>query len=291
MRSEEEMFDLIISTAQKDDRIRAVYMNGSRTNKKVKKDIFQDYDIVYVVRKNKPFYEETAWIDIFGERLYMQCPDEIDRCNGFHVDFDKCYGWLIQFKDGNRLDLHVIPEEEVKVLDDKLCVILLDKDGILPTVSEPTDEDYWIKKPTQKEFEACCNEFWWCLNNVAKGLWREEIPYVHKMLYDGSHLELVKLLNWKIGYETEFRISTGKASKYLQKYLDGDIWNRFLDTYANGNIDNIWHSVFVMCELFNDTACELERRWGHTYNLKEAEAGYKFLKHVQTLPKDAKEVF
>ena len=105
MRSEEEMFDLIISTAQKDDRIRAVYMNGSRTNKKVKKDIFQDYDIVYVVRKNKPFYEETAWIDIFGERLYMQCPDEIDRCNGFHVDFDKCYGWLIQFKDGNRLDL------------------------------------------------------------------------------------------------------------------------------------------------------------------------------------------
>ena len=40
MRSEEEMFDLIISTAQKDDRIRAVYMNGSRTNKKVKKAIY-----------------------------------------------------------------------------------------------------------------------------------------------------------------------------------------------------------------------------------------------------------
>ena len=59
----------------------------------------------------------------------------------------------------------------------------------------------------------------------------------------------------------------------MQKYLDGDIWNRFLDTYAN------------------DTACELVRRWGHTYNLKEAEAGYKFLKHVQTLPKEAKEIF
>ena len=57
-------------------------MNGSRTNKKVKKDLLQDYDIVYVVKQNRPFYEDKYWIDIFGERLYMQCPDEIDRCNG-----------------------------------------------------------------------------------------------------------------------------------------------------------------------------------------------------------------
>ena len=47
MRTEKEMFDLIISTAQSDDRIRAVYLNGSRTNPNVPKDIFQDYDVVY----------------------------------------------------------------------------------------------------------------------------------------------------------------------------------------------------------------------------------------------------
>lgn len=32
MRSEKEMMDLILGVAQKDERIRAVYMNGSRTN-------------------------------------------------------------------------------------------------------------------------------------------------------------------------------------------------------------------------------------------------------------------
>lgn len=170
MRKEKEMFDLIISTAQRDDRIRAVYMNGSRTNKKVKKDLLQDYDIVYVVKQNRPFYEDKYWIDIFGERLYMQYPDEIDRCNGIEVNFDKRYGWLIQFKDGNRLDLHVVPVEEVDIKSDKLCIILLDKDGLLPAIPEPSDEDYLIKRPTQDEFYACCNEFWWCLNNIAKGL-------------------------------------------------------------------------------------------------------------------------
>lgn len=293
MRSEKEMFDLIINTAKYDERIRAVYMNGSRTNKNVKKDIFQDYDIVYAVTENKPFYEDKSWIDVFGERLYMQCPDEVDRSVGKAADFDKSYGWLIQLKDGNRLDLHVIPVEDAKtnILSDKLCVILLDKDSILPEIAEASDEDYRIKKPCQNEFSACCNEFWWCLNNIAKGIWREEIPYIHKMLYDGSHPQLVKLLNWKIGYETNFKISTGKSSKYIKNYLNDDIWDRFLKTYINGNISEIADSVLIMCDLFDETAAQLEYRYGLTYNHQEADASYEFLKHTLALPKDAKKIY
>ncbi len=39
MRSEREMFDVILHVAKEDKRIRAVYMNGSRTNPNVPKDI------------------------------------------------------------------------------------------------------------------------------------------------------------------------------------------------------------------------------------------------------------
>ena len=49
MRSEQEMYELIINTAQNDDRIRAVIMNGSRANRNAARDIFQDFDIVYIV--------------------------------------------------------------------------------------------------------------------------------------------------------------------------------------------------------------------------------------------------
>ncbi len=44
------MLDLIINTAKEDERIRAVIMNGSRVNPNVKRDCFQDYDIIYVVK-------------------------------------------------------------------------------------------------------------------------------------------------------------------------------------------------------------------------------------------------
>ena len=49
------MLDLIINTAIEDERIRAVIMNGSRVNPNVKRDCFQDYDIMYVVNDIQSF--------------------------------------------------------------------------------------------------------------------------------------------------------------------------------------------------------------------------------------------
>ena len=46
MRSEQEMLDLILDTARRDDRIRAVIMNGSRANPNAPRDMFQDFDVV-----------------------------------------------------------------------------------------------------------------------------------------------------------------------------------------------------------------------------------------------------
>ena len=291
MRTEQEIFSLILEVAKKDDRIRAVLLNGSRANPCARKDIFQDYDIIYAVRETRPFYEQKNWVDIFGERLYMQCPEEVDKALGMDVDFDKCFGWLMQFKDGNRLDLRLMPLEEARVQPDRLCVVLLDKDHCLTDIPKATDQDYRVKKPTQEAFSACCNEFWWCLNNIAKGLWRREIPYIHQVYYQGSHAQLLQLLNWKVGYETGFCTSTGKASKYIQSYLPDSVWKRFSATYINGNIQDIWDSVFTMCQLFHDIALELERTQGLSYNLQEADASFGFLKHIRELPQDAASIF
>lgn len=285
MRSEEEMYRLIIGTAEADERIRAVYMNGSRTNPNVPRDIFQDYDVVYVVTENKPFYEDKSWIDRFGERLYMQCPDEMDRSLGHDCDFDRSYGWLIQFADGNRLDLHVEPAGYFSYEHDKLCRILLDKDGILPDIPEPTDEQYRVKRPSEAEFAAACNEFWWCLNNAAKGLWRDELPYVHDMIGYNIRPQLVKILSWKIGIETDFGVSVGKSAKYMYKWLDNAVWRRFLATYGGVNAEEVWDAVFVMCGLFDEFAPVTAEKLGFAYNAEEAANGRLWLERVRAMSK------
>ena len=250
MRSEKEMYELILGTAEEDGRIRAVYMNGSRTNRNAPRDLFQDYDIVYVVNETREFYEDPEWIDRFGERLYMQMPELMDQMMGMEMDLDANFGWLMQFADGNRIDLHVqsIPYARENIIKDKLCRILLDKDGILPGMPEPTDEEHWVKRPSEQEFLYECNEFWWCLNNVGKGLWRQEIPYAQDMLALIRD-ELLRVLSWKAGIRTDFSCSIGKSGKYLHRFVPRQDWEDYLSTYCSAKIEECWQAAISMCYL------------------------------------------
>lgn len=289
MRTEKEMLDLIVNTAREDERIRAVYMGGSRTNPNAVRDIFQDYDIVYVVEETASFRKDRNWIDRFGPRLYMQYPEDTVF---FRSEPEKCYGWLIQFADGNRLDLHVDTKDFAlqEITQDRLCRILLDKDGILPHMPEATDADHWVKKPSEQEFLDHCNEFWWCLNNVAKGLWRKEVPYVQQML-SFVREELTEVLSYKIGLETDFSVSIGKAGKYMYRYLKEEDWQDFLGTFAGADIGGLWDAVIVMCRLMDRTAAFVAEKLEYRYNKEEAMNSFAFLLHVKDLGQDAQEIY
>ena len=290
MRSETEMNQLFMDIANEDCRILAVYMNGSRTNKNVPKDIFQDYDIVFVVTETKPFIEDKEWICKFGNVLYMQYPDEHP---DYPSDKENFYGWLMQFDDGNRIDLHVESAAHAKehICDDKLCRILLDKVHILPKIPDSTDEDYHVKKPSEAQFQACINEFWWCSNNLAKGLWREEIPYVQDMANFVVRKQLEKMLSWKVGIKTNFNVSVGKSAKYLYKWLDKEEYQHYLNTYFGGNTADAWESILSMCDLFDSATEYVAEKLGYTYNVEEGKAAAAFLKHVKCLPRNAKEIY
>ena len=94
MRTEQEMYDLILKVAREDERVRAVYIDGSRTNPNALRDIFQDYDVVYVVHETESFIKDRNWTErMFGEILYMQRPDEFaEFFPDEGVDITKCYG-------------------------------------------------------------------------------------------------------------------------------------------------------------------------------------------------------
>lgn len=169
MRTEKEMFELILSVANNNECIRAVYMNGSRANPNVTKDIYQDYDIVYVVTETKWFLDNKNWISVFGELAIAQEPDNNDFGWGINKDFTRSYTWLMLFKDGVRIDLHILVKDEMQkhYINDSLTVPLLDKDNCLPEIPKASDIGYFVKKPTLEQYKSRCNNFWWCLQNVA----------------------------------------------------------------------------------------------------------------------------
>ena len=286
MRTEQEMLELILDIAKFDERIRAVYMNGSRTNSKIQRDKYQDYDIVFVVTETSSFLEDKNWINKFGEIAIVQEPDWNDIKTGLYngkYDLSRRYAWLMLFKDGNRIDLGIeIKKEAAKnFIEDKLTILLLDKDNFLPKIPYPTDEDYHVRKPNQDEYTAYCNDFWWCLNNVAKGIARDELPYAMEMYNLIVRRMLNGMIDWYIGTLTDFSVSVGKMGKYYKKLLPSEIYSLYEKTYSNSEYYNLWGAIFTGCKLFHTVALSVGKYFGFNYRQHEEDGIMEYLNKVK----------
>ena len=285
MRSEQEMMGLILDVAHQDDRIRAVYMNGSRTNSQAPKDIYQDYDIVYVVREIDSFLADRTWIDVFGTRIMMQEPELQDMLAGKQVELHDGYGYLMLFADGNRIDLRlqIVESARNEYGTDKLTLLLMNKDNSLPVIAPPTDQDYWVQRPTEIEFHNNCNEFWWCLQNVAKGLCRDELPYAKRMLDVVVRNALDDMVAWRIGMDHDFQISVGKMGKYFKRYLPASMWPLYEATYADAELTTMWDAVFASCALFRMLAIEVGERLRYAYNGEDDQKMSAYLEQLRNV--------
>lgn len=290
MRTEQEMLELILQVAQRDERVRAVGMGGSRTNPNVPKDMFQDYDVVYIVADMQSFIDDYSWVGVFGERLIMQTPEDMAM---FPPELGGNFSYLMLFADGNRIDLILCPLENKDSWHsgDKLAIVLLDKDECLPSLPAPTDEDYWVKEPSAAFFRDCCNEFWWVSTYVAKGLWRRELLYAldHLNLY--ARPMLLKMLGWQVGIATGFSLSIGKNGKYLEKHLSREQWQALLATYPAAGYAEAWKALYAATGLFRDTATEVAAQLNFPYVLDEEHQVMKYLQRVQQLEPGAKTIF
>ena len=289
MRTEQEILELIVGTAKCDERIRAVIMNGSRANPNAPRDMFQDFDVVYIVTDVTPYKNNHEWIKRFGDIMIMQMPEDMqDPPPGNEGGF----GYLMQFTDGNRMDLGIYPLANLNELGkDSLSLLLLDKDGIIGPLAPASESDCLPKPPTAKAFSDCCNEFWWVCPYVAKGLWREEILYAKHMLDQVVRVQLMKMLTWHIGVQTQFSRNPGKLGKYFQQYLEPELWDLLQKTYADANYDHTWEALFTMCNLFRGVAHPIAEHFGFDYPHGDDQRVSAHLEHVRFLPKNTEEMY
>jgi aminoglycoside 6-adenylyltransferase len=289
MRNEAEMLDLIVGTAREDERIRGVVLNGSRANPAAPRDPFQDFDVVYLVTDLAPFKENHDWIGRFGELMILQMPDEMGEPPPSR---DRGFAYLMQFTDGNRIDLTLYPSDNLsRIFGDSLSVVLLDKDGLIGPLPPPSAAAYLPKPPSAKVFSDCCNEFWWVAPYVAKGLWREELTYARAMLDQSMRDELMKMLEWSVGVRTRFLENAGYCGKYLRNHLEPELWDLLEQTYADARADHTWEALFAMCRLFRQTALEVAGHFGFEYPNGDEARVTAHLRHVRDLPRNAREIY
>ena len=284
MRTEQEMLETVLKIAKADERIRAVYLFGSRANPGAKKDKYQDYDISFVVTETDPFQADKNWIDGFGDVAMF---NEGER-NGLIFFGRKDMSVLSRrcvfkflFRDNNCMDLVLeIKEEALKnFIEYQPAKILLDKDDFLSEIIISDGENYDYLKPDEDVYRACCSGFWWFLTYPAKGIARGKIPFAMVSFNSFTRTSLNRMIEWYIGVQTDFSASIGKREKNYEKYLSKDFYDLYSRTYTESNY---WNVVFVTCELFNKLALAVGTHFGFVYNQQEEDGMIKYLQEIKT---------
>lgn len=140
MRTEKEIYDLVLNFAFQDERIRIVTLEGSRTNVNIPKDNLQDYDITFFVIDMGEFLKSDDWLSVFGNRIMMQKPEDME----LFPPEEKGFSYIMLFDDGVKIDLTLLPVSmlEEYLTRDKLVKIMLDKDNMTEILRQ-----YFINHP------------------------------------------------------------------------------------------------------------------------------------------------
>lgn len=259
MRTETEMFDVILQTA-KVLQVEAVAMSGSRTNPKAPKDEFQDYDVVYVVDDIDNQTSDLSWLDQFGTRIIEQ-----------HNVLCNRRLYLMLFEDGNRIDLTLCPKEHIKEWVDSEAgfTVLEDKKGLFESYS-PSPDRFLTSPPNKMDFEKTCNEFWWVSAYVVKGICRKQVIYATDHLYGICQQELLKILAWQVASDRG-TVDIGKNYKYLFNYLPIEKEKEFSALLDFSSIEKITQSLLATIQLFHQEAQSLAQKMRFKYEKEVAE--------------------
>ena len=259
MRTDTEMMTLILQIADT-LKVEAIALSGSRTNPQSVKDEFQDYDVVYIVDDLEELISDLSWLDQFGKRIIEQ-----------EVTLGHRRLYLMLFEDGNRIDLTLCPKEYIQEwVDSEAGFKVLKDDNGLFEAYQPNLKRYWTAPPTEEEFSAACNEFWWVSAYIVKAIRRNQLIYATDHLYGICQQELLKVLAWQVTSDKGV-VDIGKNYKYLFHYLPAEQEKEFSVLLDLSSFDKITQSLFATMGLFNREAQILAQKMGFTYDKEVAE--------------------
>ena len=254
-RTDQEMLELILNTANTDSRVRAVWLSGSRIDPSATQDQFSDFDVVYLVDDLPSMVKNEGWLSPFGPPLILQRPDDWFDHPRDPVSHEK-FAYLMYFQDGQRIDLTLMALRHLQtVLDDpEPRRILLDKDAIKGLNDVPAGRFGRVLPPTAREFADTCNEFWWISLSAAKGIARGEVMSA-KTLMERYQLDmLLQMLSWKAGTTRGFPLACGKFFRYLPAFLQPGGHERLIGVLFTQNVAEQWSQLLKMGALFDETA-------------------------------------
>lgn len=269
----------LIKWCETNDNIRTVILTSSRANPNSSTDILSDYDIELYVNEILPFSTNDDWLKLFGPIMFRWPlkPESTWSAN-----------WLtrlIQFRDGTRIDFQITEQKpEYHSNFDAGYKVVIDKDNNTVNIKKADYKNLFIKKPTQLEFQKKVNAFFWDILYVAKSLWRDELFYAKYMFDNVIRFNFLQIIvEWYIGLNHNWEISTNKCGRYFKQYLEPEIWKQIEETFTGAQISENWKALYKMIEIFSLLAKNISKRLNFDYPDELEKNVIDYIKKIQFL--------
>jgi aminoglycoside 6-adenylyltransferase len=270
--------------------VRAMILSSSLARPGGPVDLFSDYDLILAVTDVERFGTDFSWMADYGASM-VEWGDKGELC-GLPTYFRSAV-----YEDYVKIDYTVWP---VELLDriaaaaelpeelDEGYRVLLDKDGQTAGWKPPTHRAFIPAKPTEAEYLAVVEEFWWITTYVAKSLWRDELVFTKFCLdYDIKLGVMRRMLEWRMECDHDWSVRPGVFGRGLKRLLPADIWSELESTYVGPEIEDNWSALFRTTALFRRVAKEVADALGYSYSQSVDDKVSVYLNAVRTLPRDA----
>jgi aminoglycoside 6-adenylyltransferase len=288
--SEADILAKLTAWGEAQPSIRAMIITSSRVRPGGPVDLLSDYDIILVVTDPDRYAQEEAWQFDYGPPMVRW------------GDQSELYGLTTYFRgviyaDYVKIDYSIWPAAlpariaAEDALPDQLDVgyrVLLDKDGLAAQWKPPAYQAHIPAVPTEAEYLAVVEEFWWTATYVAKSLWRDELVFTRFCLdYDIKLGVLRRLLEWRIEVDRNWSVKPGVFGRGLKQLLPADTWAELADTYTGPEIEANWGALFRTIGLFRRVAKEVAAALGYTYPQTVDDQVSVYLNAIRILPQSS----
>lgn len=241
----------VLAWAEGEDAVRAVVLTSTRATGTT--DEHSDYDLIVALTD----------LDRFDPTCYGA---PAARWGDEHV----VHGTRALFRgvvyaDGTKIDWTLWPASVPELvaahgLNDALDVgyrVLLDKDGATARWPEPTYTAHIPAKPTEAEYVALVEEFWWSATYVAKARARGEEFFARFALdMDMTYDVLRRMLEWRIELDRDWSWKPGAYGRGIERELSPELAQELLDAHG---------SYEATVALFRRVAHEVADALGYAY--------------------------
>jgi aminoglycoside 6-adenylyltransferase len=284
---EEAILRRLADWAAGQELVRAVILESSRAREGAELDIFSDYDVLLALADTQPFVEGEAWLCGFGEPLVLFR-------DAFETWGHPTYTRLALYADGTKIDYLLWPVALLREVaaSQKLPDVLdwgyralLDKDGLTEGLPAPSRTAHIPARPTEAEYLALVESFWWETTYVAKNLWRDDVMHAkYNLDVVLRHELLLRLLEWRIEVDRDWTWKPGIVGRGLKRALAPATWAELAATWVGAGVEENWGALFAMTALFRRVAIEVGRSLGYTYPDSLDSGVIAYLERVRATP-------